>query len=247
MSTQIAHTPVSQAHLRSTPGPGPGQQQVQQQHQHQHQQLHQHHQPQQQQRAHLPLAPSSIPPPPPPSSGYHIPQQQQQQQPQHQQQQQQHQQHQHQHQTHRPIALHHPSAIPPTPQSQPMMGPSHKQVTTGVCELDPDGVPATHKIKEGDWTAVFNPAGTCIKNRTLDINLLHTLEHGSVVCCIRFSANGKFVATGCNKVTAIYDVESGDCVRYVFLSLVAAYPTVCHNTHLSKLLLVASLTKTRRE
>lgn len=38
----------------------------------------------------------------------------------------------------------------------------------------------------------------------LNIDLLHNLNHSSVVCCVKFSADGKYVATGCNKSAQIY-------------------------------------------
>ena len=43
----------------------------------------------------------------------------------------------------------------------------------------------------------------------LDIELMHTLQHDSVVCCVRFSQDGKFVATGCNRSAQIYEVVTG--------------------------------------
>ncbi|XP_006458820.1 hypothetical protein AGABI2DRAFT_213207 [Agaricus bisporus var. bisporus H97] len=60
--------------------------------------------------------------------------------------------------------------------------------------------------KEGtDWFVIFNPK---VKRR-LDVSLVHTLMHESVVCCVRFSANGKYLATGCNRTAQIYDTKTG--------------------------------------
>ena len=60
--------------------------------------------------------------------------------------------------------------------------------------------------KEGsDWFAVFNPNVP----RTLDVNLVHTLEHNSVVCCVKFSTDGKYLATGCNRSAIIFDSKTG--------------------------------------
>jgi glucose repression regulatory protein TUP1 len=41
----------------------------------------------------------------------------------------------------------------------------------------------------------------------LNVELLHTLDHSSVVCCVRFSRCGKFLATGCNHLAQIYDLS----------------------------------------
>ncbi|KIL60386.1 hypothetical protein M378DRAFT_919264 [Amanita muscaria Koide BX008] len=43
----------------------------------------------------------------------------------------------------------------------------------------------------------------------LDVQLVHTLVHGSVVCCVRFSSDGKYLATGCNRTAQIYDTRTG--------------------------------------
>jgi len=41
------------------------------------------------------------------------------------------------------------------------------------------------------------------------------LTHESVVCCLRFSADGKFLAAGCNRSAQIYDVKTGTKTRFV--------------------------------
>jgi general transcriptional corepressor TUP1 len=71
--------------------------------------------------------------------------------------------------------------------------------------IDPNNVPPELKKEGGDWFAVWNPKA----KRVLDVNLVHTLSHDSVVCCVRFSADGKFLATGCNRVAQIFDVKTG--------------------------------------
>jgi glucose repression regulatory protein TUP1 len=58
---------------------------------------------------------------------------------------------------------------------------------------------------------VFNPKIP----RRLDVELLHNLVHGSVVCCVRFSHDGRYVATGCNRSAQIYDVETGAAVAHL--------------------------------
>ena len=74
-----------------------------------------------------------------------------------------------------------------------------------LADLNPEDLPEALKRVGNDWHAVFNPAVP----RTLDVSLLHNLVHESVVCCVRFSADGKYVATGCNRSAQIFDVRDG--------------------------------------
>ncbi|MCO5585343.1 hypothetical protein L7F22_039276 [Adiantum nelumboides] len=74
-----------------------------------------------------------------------------------------------------------------------------------LSELDPEDVPKDLKKEGSDWWAIFNPK----VKRQLDVSLVHTLMHESVVCCVRFSPDGKFLATGCNKSAQIYDTKTG--------------------------------------
>lgn len=74
-----------------------------------------------------------------------------------------------------------------------------------MADLDLETLPANFKKEEQDWFAVFNPRA----RRVLDVELVHNLPHQSVVCCVRFSADGRYVATGCNRAAQIFDVETG--------------------------------------
>ncbi|KAF8162518.1 WD40-repeat-containing domain protein [Mycena galopus ATCC 62051] len=58
-----------------------------------------------------------------------------------------------------------------------------------------------------EWFAVWNPSMK--HKRIADVNLMHTLLHESVVCCVRFSKDGRFLATGCNRTAQVYDARSG--------------------------------------
>ncbi|KAH9917690.1 WD40 repeat-like protein [Epithele typhae] len=81
--------------------------------------------------------------------------------------------------------------------------------------MDPQSVPPELKNEGADWFAIFNPAPVAPgdppgqKKRALDVKLVHTLMHESVVCCVRFSADGKYLATGCNRSAQIYDTKTG--------------------------------------
>ncbi|CAK5262046.1 unnamed protein product [Mycena citricolor] len=76
---------------------------------------------------------------------------------------------------------------------------------------DPASVPAEYK-KEGsgvggEWSVVWNPR---VRPRMLtDVGLVHTFVHSTVVCCVQFSADGRYLATGCNRSAQIFDVQTG--------------------------------------
>jgi general transcriptional corepressor TUP1 len=101
-----------------------------------------------------------------------------------------------------------PTAQPPVPEGHNAMAPIQQPPPTSLVDLEPESVPANYKRHGEDWYAVFN------KNvpRVLDVSILHTFEHPSVVCCVRFSTDGKYIATGCNKSAQIFDVKTGQKV-----------------------------------
>jgi glucose repression regulatory protein TUP1 len=78
--------------------------------------------------------------------------------------------------------------------------------TNSLGDLDVERLPNHIKKVRDDWWAIFNQHVP----RVLDVELVHTLQHESVVCCVRFSHDGKYVATGCNRSAQIYDVATGD-------------------------------------
>lgn len=70
--------------------------------------------------------------------------------------------------------------------------------------------PGWHSSGE-DWHAVFNPNVM----RRLDVNLVHDFDHNSVVCCVRFSPDGNYLATGCDRSAQIFDVVTGGQVCHL--------------------------------
>lgn len=99
-----------------------------------------------------------------------------------------------------------PNIARPTPPPQHARIPEF--VGNQLADLTPELLPPAFKREGDDWFAVFNPR----VQRVLDVELLHTLQHESVVCCVRFSQDGQFVATGCNRSAQIYEVNTGRLV-----------------------------------
>ena len=83
-----------------------------------------------------------------------------------------------------------------------------KPIPPFLLDLDSQTVPAELKKQTDDYYILYNPA----LPRELDVELHKTLDHTSVVCCVRFSNDGEFLATGCNKITQVYRVSDGKCV-----------------------------------
>ena len=104
----------------------------------------------------------------------------------------------------------------PDPRASPQVArptpPGQQQQRLGVgnelAKLSPDALPDHLKRTGDDWHAVFNPEIP----RVLDVSLVHHLVHESVVCCVRFSSDGKYVATGSNRSAQIFDVATGQQV-----------------------------------
>jgi general transcriptional corepressor TUP1 len=102
----------------------------------------------------------------------------------------------------------------PDPRASPQVArpnPVPQRVGNQLADLELEHLPANRKKEANDWFAVFNPSVP----RVLDVDLMHTLTHDSVVCCVRFSHDGRYVATGCNRSAQIYDVKSGIRVCYL--------------------------------
>ncbi|KAF1915721.1 transcriptional repressor rco-1 [Ampelomyces quisqualis] len=80
-----------------------------------------------------------------------------------------------------------------------------------LADLDIEQLPENLKKEGSDWFAIFNPRA----RRVLDVDLIHNLPHQSVVCCVRFSQDGRYVATGCNRSAQIFDVDTGHPIAHL--------------------------------
>ncbi|KAJ9628547.1 general transcription repressor [Taxawa tesnikishii (nom. ined.)] len=97
------------------------------------------------------------------------------------------------------------------PQQHPNVLATLPNYGNQLVEYRVDEMPPELKREGEDWYAVFNPR----IRRNLDVHLVHNLIHTSVVCCVRFSRDGRFVATGCNRSAQIFDVESGQQIHHL--------------------------------
>ncbi|CBF70872.1 protein rcoA [Aspergillus nidulans FGSC A4] len=98
-----------------------------------------------------------------------------------------------------------PQLARPTPPNQPVV---RDRPGNMLANWNPEDLPPSQKKEGVDWYAVFNPE----VQRVLDVELVHHLVHDSVVCCVRFSRDGKYLATGCNRSAQIFDVTLGQNV-----------------------------------
>ena len=79
---------------------------------------------------------------------------------------------------------------------------SNSSASEALGDINPENVPANMKVEGQDWFALFNPK----TSRQLKVDLVHTLDHPSVVCCVKFSADGRY------RATFIYDVATSQRV-----------------------------------
>eukprot|EP01130_Rhizamoeba_saxonica_P006543 TRINITY_DN2602_c0_g1_i1.p1 TRINITY_DN2602_c0_g1~~TRINITY_DN2602_c0_g1_i1.p1 ORF type:complete len:519 (-),score=108.57 TRINITY_DN2602_c0_g1_i1:80-1636(-) len=61
-----------------------------------------------------------------------------------------------------------------------------------------------------DWVVGYNPT---IDMKIYDVDMISDIKHHSVVCCIKFSPCGKYLATGCNYSAQIYDSDTGEKIK----------------------------------
>lgn len=80
-----------------------------------------------------------------------------------------------------------------------------KEIPPFLLDLDVQKANPEFKKQMPDYYVLYNPAF----KRDLDVEMMQSLDHSSVVCCVKFSKSGEFIATGCNKTTQVFDVKTG--------------------------------------
>lgn len=83
-----------------------------------------------------------------------------------------------------------------------------KEIPPFLSDLDVMKANPDFKKQTLDFYVLYNPAF----RRDLDVDLVQSLDHLLVVCCVKFSKNGEFIATGCNKTTQVFDVKTGQLI-----------------------------------
>lgn len=109
-----------------------------------------------------------------------------------------------------PKPLEFSSALTVVDKSQYIVNPQEKnlhvkEIPPFLSDLDVAKANPDFKKQTPEFYVLYNPAF----KRDLDVDLVQSLDHSSVVCCVKFSKNGEFIATGCNKTTQVFDVKTG--------------------------------------
>jgi len=87
-----------------------------------------------------------------------------------------------------------------------------EKLTTGQ-NIKADGSSA---VSNHEWQfSYLNAEKDKAQGERPGLDLMHCIDHESVVCCVRFNAKGTQLATGCKKTVQVFDVESGKRVFHV--------------------------------
>jgi len=86
--------------------------------------------------------------------------------------------------------------------------PRQQQSPPSLVDETLEFTPPNYKRLGEDWFAIFNKHIPS----SLDVNLLHTFEHDNIVTCLRFSPDGRYIATRCRRTAQIFDLGLGQKV-----------------------------------
>jgi len=112
-----------------------------------------------------------------------------------------------------PISQHNSVAVSPNRPSMPSPQPQHPQHKEIRHDLKPIESKQTEKrTEELDSNQPYRVTLNTAVQTSLKINMAFELEHSSVVCCVKFSNDGKYLATGCNRKAQLFDADSGKTI-----------------------------------
>lgn len=101
----------------------------------------------------------------------------------------------------------HTSFTPSTARYRNITGPSHGLPQHPHAQASQ----ASTQGSEGDWS-VSPGRGPNNEVFNLNVSLQSSLPHGSVVCCVRYSWDGQYLATGSNRSAHIFEAATGQSV-----------------------------------
>ncbi|GLE01419.1 hypothetical protein PINS_up010249 [Pythium insidiosum] len=67
------------------------------------------------------------------------------------------------------------------------------------------------KDSKHNWNCVYSSSASAFPDSERPVaEMHHSMNHQSVVCCVRFSGDGTMMATGCLKTARVFDVKTGE-------------------------------------
>ena len=67
------------------------------------------------------------------------------------------------------------------------------------------------------YSILYNRRYSNTPESNIKLDLAYEFDHSSVVCCVRFSKDGKYLATGSNRKAQIFSVADGSQVALVYV------------------------------
>ncbi|KAI8461872.1 hypothetical protein BY996DRAFT_8494483, partial [Phakopsora pachyrhizi] len=105
------------------------------------------------------------------------------------------------------------NSIAGQPASRVMTAPPYQQIQqpptnangSKLFDINPNSLPSSMKKEGEDRMMMSNPK----VKKVVDVGLVHTLVHNSVVCCVKFLPDGNILAAGYNENTTLYNTMTG--------------------------------------
>lgn len=96
---------------------------------------------------------------------------------------------------------------PPNATSQAAAGTPSTSSSTNAIQKN-----TSSKASKLNWNCVYSTKSTMSYQETERpaAEMHQSMDHQSVVCCVRFSSDGEMMASGCHKTAQVFDVKTGD-------------------------------------